>query len=129
MGRPWLPLGSESDHRNVASQRADPDSVLACYHRLLAARAAQPSLQDGSLELVDVRDSTALAYRRLGSGAEVLVMIAFDRAGATVTLPAPRNSSSWRPIVGTHRDLPPRLASNGTLLLRPFEALVVVAER
>lgn len=39
-GRPWLPLG-EHAHRNVASQRQDPDSVLWLCRRLLALRRAE----------------------------------------------------------------------------------------
>jgi glycosidase len=113
----------------VAAQRADPDSVLACYRRLLLARDAEPSLQDGSMELANVGDPTVLAYRRRGSGAEVLVMVAFDRAGATITVPAPRRGGHWRPLVGSHRDLSADLESRSSLHLRGYESLVAVAER
>jgi alpha-glucosidase len=128
-GRPWLRLGDAAATRNVATQRADPDSVLACYRRLLAARDGQPSLQDGALRLVDAGDPTVLAYRRIGSGEEVLVLVAFDRGGASVRVPAPRGGGAWRPLVGTHRDLPGRIAARATHQLRPFEGLVLVAER
>jgi glycosidase len=127
-GRPWLRLGPDTETRNVAAQRADPDSVLACYRRLLAARRSLPSLQDGSLELVDVGDPTALAYRRWGSSAEVLVLVAFDRAGASVRVPAPRPGGRWRPVVGTQRELPDRLDPGVPHQLGPYEALVAVAE-
>jgi glycosidase len=115
--------------RNVAAQGADPDSVLACYRRLIRARADHPSLQDGTLGLVRVDDPTVLAYRRRGSGAEILVVVAFDPSGADITIPAPRGGGHWRPIVGTHRDLPARLSPGGSHRLRPFEALAVAAER
>jgi len=127
-GRPWLRLGLDWKARNVASQRADPDSVLSCYRRLLAARREQPSLQDGSLELIELGDPSVLAYRRLGSGTEVLVTIAFDRGGATVRLPVPHREPAWRPIAGTRLDMPSRLAPKDPLRLRAFEALVLVAE-
>jgi len=127
--RPWLRLGDDATTRNVASQRADPDSVLACYRRLLAARCEQRSLQDGTLELANAGDPTVLAYRRSGSGDEILVVVAFDRRGASVRLPAPRQGGGWRPVVGTHADLPARVESRGTHRLRPFEGLVLVADR
>ncbi|HEX5147726.1 MAG TPA: alpha-amylase family glycosyl hydrolase [Candidatus Limnocylindrales bacterium] len=127
-GWPWLRLGDDADTRNVAAQRADPDSVLACYRRLLAARSRQPSLQDGALDLVDVGDPTVLAYRRRGSGDEVLVLVAFDRRGASVRVPPPRLRGTWRPIVGTHRELPAGVGSASPHRLRPFEGLVLVAE-
>ena len=128
-GQPWLRLGPDVATRNVAAQRADPDSVLACYRRLLLARDEEPSLQDGSMELANVGDPTVLAYRRRGSGAEVLVMVAFDRVGATVKVPTPRGGGHWRPLVGSHRDLAADLESRSPFHLRGHESLVAVAER
>jgi alpha-glucosidase len=126
-GRPWLRLGPDSATRNVAAQRMDPDSVLACYRRLLTARRALPSLQDGSIELVAAADSTALAFRRRGSGPEVLVMVAFEGHGARVRVPAPCAGGAWRPVVGSRLDLPERLEARRTHELGPYEALVAVA--
>jgi alpha-glucosidase len=128
-GRPWLRLGPDASSRNVAAQRHDPDSVLACYQRLLAARREQASLRDGSLELVSVGDRTVLAYRRRGSGPEVLVVVAFDRRGAEVRLPRPERGGGWRPVAGTHGNPPMPPESPARLALRPFEGLVLVAER
>jgi alpha-glucosidase len=126
-GRPWLRFGPDGATRNVAAQVDDPDSVLACYRRLIRARASQPSLQDGVLELVDVGDGSVLAYRRTGSGPEVLVLIAFGADEVTITVPAPAAGETWRPVAGTHRDLPDALTSGRTFRLRPFEGLVAVA--
>jgi alpha-glucosidase len=125
-GQPWLRPGS--DHRNVSVQLEDPDSVLACYRRLLHARSEHPSLQNGSLQLVDAGDPTVLAYRRFGSGAEVLVVIAFDRAGATVSLPVPLRGGSWTPIVGTRAELRPALLPKVQYRLEAFEAIVLAAD-
>ncbi len=128
-GQPWLRLGSDRATRNVAVQRADPESVLACYRRLLLVRHEQPSLQDGAMQLINVGESSVLAYRRRGSGPEVLVMVAFGAAPASVRVPAPKAGGHWRPVVGTHLDLPDRLAPRSSHHLRPFEAVVAVAER
>jgi alpha-glucosidase len=126
-GRPWLRFGPDSPTRNVATQREDPDSVLACYGRLIQARGEQPSLQDGALQLVDAGDPSVLAYRRAGSGPEALVLIAFEADGATITIPAPAEGETWQPIAGTHRDLPGELRSGGAQRLRGYEAIVAVA--
>jgi alpha-glucosidase len=128
-GRPWLRFGPDAPTRNVAAQRLDPDSVLACYRRLLAERHAQPSLQDGGLVLEVVDDPTVLAYRRGGSGPEVLVMIAFGRNGAKIRVPAPTEGGHWLPVVGTHRDLPNAIDADAPWVLRPFEGLVLAADR
>jgi len=126
-GHPWLRLGPDVDRRNVAAQSSDPDSVLAAYRLLLAARRTQPSLQEGRLRLLRVVDPTVLAYVRDGPGPSVLVMVAFGRDGGQITVPG-RSGRRWRPIVGTHLDLPDRLIGGARVGLRPFEGVVAVAE-
>ena len=128
-GRPWLRLGPDAPTRNVAAQLGDPDSVLACYRRVLAARGAQPSLQDGELALVTIDDPTVLAYRRRGSGPEILVAVAFDRREAEIRVPAPTDGGRWRSLVGTHRDPPAAIVGHEPWVLRPFEGVVLVADR
>jgi oligo-1,6-glucosidase len=127
-GKPWLRFGPDSAVRNVAAQRDDPDSVLACYRRMLRVRGDEPSLQDGDLELLELGDPTVLAYRRRGSGPEVLVMIAFGPNDADVMVPSPSAGTTWRPVGGTHRDLPDELRRDATCRLRPFEGIVAHAE-
>jgi alpha-glucosidase len=126
-GRPWLRLGPDRATRNVAAQQTDTASVLGCYRRLLTARRALPSLQDGSIELIATGDSTVLSFRRRGSGPEVLVMVAFEARGARVRVPAPRAGGVWRPVVGSGLDLPGRLEPRSTHELGPYEGLVAVA--
>ena len=105
-GRPWLRFGPDTAVRNVAGEAADEDSVLACYRRLLRVAAMTPSLQDGAIALVRTGRPDVLAYRRGGAGRRSLTLIAFGRAGATVTVPPAGTGLTWRPVVGTHRDLP-----------------------
>ena len=125
-GTPWLRLGPDVAERNVAVQSADPDSVFNTYRRLLAARAELPSIQDGSLALVATSDPDVLAFRRRGSGREVLVLVGFADRNQRVGVPRPRNGGGWRPVVGTHSDLPERLVHGSTITLRPYEGVVAV---
>jgi glycosidase len=125
-GRPWLRLGPDVAERNIARQQNDPDSVLACYRRLIAARHATPSLQDGDLNLVRLADPDVLGFRRHGSGPEVLVVVGFAGRRHDVRLPQPIRGGTWRPIVGTHRDLPDGLEPGAAVALRPYEGIVAV---
>src|SRR6476469_10084362 len=127
-GRPWLRFGPDTRVRNVASEAADEDSVLACYRRLLRVRAVTPSLQDGAISLVRIGRPDVLAYRRRGSGPEVLTVIAFGRAGATVTVPPAGAGLTWRPVVGTHHDLPDTTPGRA-LALRGYEGVVLESAR
>lgn len=125
-GRPWLRFGDDAETRNVASQSEDPDSVLRCYRRLIKARRELRSLQDGGLVLLRPRDPDLLAFRRRGSGPEVLVVVAFADRDHTFRLPRPQSGGRWRPVVGTHRDLPETLEAGDNVVLRPYEAMVAV---
>ncbi len=127
-GRPWLRIASDAATRNVATQLGDPDSVLACYRRLLAARRSLPSVQDGTLDVVSAQESSILAYRRSGSGPDVLVLIAFGPDGTEGRVPVARHGGLWRPVVGTHLDPPGQLRPGTRIRLRPFEGIVAVAE-
>jgi len=129
-GAPWLRFAPDIGTRNVAVQAADPDSVLACYRRMLRARREHRALQDGSLALLrSGSDQTVLGYRRAGGGEEALVLTAFGPDPAYVVVPEPERGRDWRPLVGTHRDLPDRLTPRSTITLRPYEALVAIASR
>ena len=45
--RPWLPFSAELATRNYAAQRADPNSILHLYRRLIALRRRHPALALG----------------------------------------------------------------------------------
>lgn len=125
-GRPWLRFGPDVAHRNVATQAADPDSVLACYERLLAARRTTRALQDGSLTLVRTGDPTVLGYRRDVAGSGALVLISFGPNPGVARIVEPVAGAVWRAVAGSHRDLPERLLPGARIHLRPFEAIVAV---
>ncbi len=123
-GRPWLRLGEDVAQRNVQAQTGDPDSVLACYRRVLAARRRLRSLQDGRLRLVRGSDPGIVAYRRTGVGPDALIGIDLGRTGGHLRLPRLRRGS-WRAVAGTHAQLPELDAGAGTLMLRPSEGIVL----
>ena len=127
-GRPWLRLGGDAATRNVEAASADPDSVLSCYRRLLAARASLPTLQDGRLRLLPVEDPDVLAYRREGSGDDVLVVVSFSPKGRWISIPASADGRDWRPVAGTHPDSAGPREGEATITLRGFEGVVLVAE-
>jgi len=121
-GVPWLRLGVDTARRNVRAERADPDSVLACYRRLIAARKASQSLQVGPLTLLAPAHPTVVAYRR-GEGPDAVV-VAINTAPevAEVRVDDLAPVGVLTPIVGTRLDLPAPVGPGGVVALRPFEA-------
>ncbi|HEX5827621.1 MAG TPA: alpha-amylase family glycosyl hydrolase [Candidatus Limnocylindrales bacterium] len=127
-GMPWLRLGDDIATRNVAAQLADEDSVLACYRRLIAARRALPSLQDGSLAIIEQTDRDVVAWRRRGSGKDVLVAVSFGGDGGDVRLPRPPRGARWRTAAGCSPDPSQPDARGRRLRLEGIDAVVLVAE-
>ncbi|MGZ8501593.1 MAG: alpha-amylase family glycosyl hydrolase [Candidatus Limnocylindrales bacterium] len=125
-GRPWLRMAPDFATRNVASQAADPDSVLAACRRLLAVRRTLPALQSGTFRWVVRARDDVLAYRRDGPGEAVLVAINFNAEAISVALTDPLTTTlAWKPrystvVSGRHpiEGLVLRLAAHEAVILR-----------
>jgi alpha-glucosidase len=73
---PWLPVGSDRDTANVATQSRDAGSLLTLYRRLLELRAALPVLIEGSQEPL-AAGSNLVAYARRDGARRLLVVLNF----------------------------------------------------
>jgi alpha-glucosidase len=127
-GRPWLPLPPDADQRNVATQAANPDSVLSHYRRLLWLRRFMGSLHDGTQELVDVGDDDVLAYVRHAGDEAAFVALNFASRPATVHVAAAGAGVAWRIALSTH----PRAEDESIgeeLRLAPLEAVIARSSR
>ncbi len=62
----WLPIPKSYKKINVEKQSKDPDSLLNCYKRFLKARNETPALNSGSIEIINLNDSSknVLSYLR-----------------------------------------------------------------
>jgi alpha-glucosidase len=126
-GPPWLPIAPDAATRNVATEAADPASVLSWYRRLLWLRRATPALQVGAQEVVDTGDRDVLAYVRSTGPAAAFVALSFADRPVPVRLPAcPVPGASWTLALSTNgRDSATQLGQE--LTLEPNEALVATA--
>jgi alpha-glucosidase len=126
VARPWLPMAADTDRRNVASQAADPDSVLSHYRRLIRLRRASPALRTGTYAEVDPGRRDVLVYRRDAGPESALVALVFGDRPRTIRLPPAPDGRAWRVALSTHRP-EPRPGPDGRLGLRPLEAVVFLA--
>ena len=94
---PWLPWPPEVAERAVVVERADEDSILWLYRRLLRARRASPALRYGAWARVAAPDGV-LAYERAHGADTRRVVANFTGAAATVAWPG----TAWRVEVATH---------------------------
>lgn len=72
---PWLPLAADAHERNVAAQNDDPASMLNFYRALTTLRRAEPALNRGAYEGVDLGVADVLAYRRVEPGYDGFLVI------------------------------------------------------
>jgi alpha-glucosidase len=115
--RPWLPVG-ECDAINVASQSADPRSLLAFYRRLIRLRKATRALTDGALRLLRSQPDDCLVYCRELNGQSALVAINFSNRERRVESPPGKLVLSSHPDRGSE-------GVSRTLALLPNEAAII----
>ncbi|MBO9717721.1 MAG: alpha-glucosidase [Pseudoxanthomonas sp.] len=94
-GKPWLPVADAHRALSVATQDADPDSVLNAFRAFMAWRKAQPALVGGSIAFLDTAEPV-LAFVREGGGQKTLAVFNLSAAPAEFALPA----GHWQPAQG-----------------------------
>jgi alpha-glucosidase len=127
-GRPWLPLPRDAARRNVAAQRADPDSTLAFYRRLIAMRRATPALHRGDFARLPTTARGTLGFVRTFADDQSLVVANFSGRAVTTEV-APVGGGSWRSVASTHDRLGVGLTDGGRIRLEALEGLILGPER
>jgi alpha-glucosidase len=84
-GIPWLPVPTSYQTHNVATEKADPNSILNFYKKLLAMRHTNPALLEGDYVAVNTNDSNVYSYLRRYKGQAVLVVLNMSTAPQKVT--------------------------------------------
>jgi alpha-glucosidase len=121
VARSWMRMPADAGTRNVATQAADPDSVLSFYRRLVWLRRSVPALRDGDFAWEVRARAGVLAWWRTTSDERVLVVINTRPAPRQVSLPS---ALGWEVLLSTHAA--GAAAPEGTpLAMRPHEALVL----
>ena len=73
--KPWLPVPPTYKTHNVASESANPDSILVFYKKLLALRHNNPALLDGNYVPLNEDDPNVISYLRQYKDQTVIVAI------------------------------------------------------
>lgn len=84
--RTWLPIPANHATINVATERADPDSQLSWYRRLIALRRGEAALRDGALRMLNPDDPNVLAYLRGSADDGIVVAMNCSAVARTVSL-------------------------------------------
>lgn len=118
---PWLPLPPDHRETNVASQLADPYSLLNLYRRLLSYRRVTPALSAGTYQAVDAGTPSCYVFLRETEKKNVLVALNFSPEEQRVHLPnLPPGEIVLSTYLDREQDFDP-----GKLVLRGDEGVIV----
>jgi len=110
---PWIAINPNHSYVNVETEKADPDSILWWYKRLIALRKRSVTIQSGCYERLDFANTMVFAYRRIGEDGTYTILCNFTGGEASFnTIP------SGNIVMSNYSDPP------APGLLRPFEAVV-----
>ncbi|MBP5266496.1 MAG: alpha-glucosidase C-terminal domain-containing protein, partial [Lachnospiraceae bacterium] len=119
-GTPWLAVNPNYKSINAASQVADANSVYHFYRRAIALRK-HPSYANtfvyGVFAGVETEDANVIAYTRTTEEQTILVICNFQHQDASCKVP------SGTVLLDNYEDTD---MADGTISLRPFEAVVLL---
>jgi len=115
-GVPWLPIGAEFRHVNVADEDRDPASFRSLYRALLALRRAEPALSVGAYR-ERWADAQLLMYERTEGARRLLIALNFSETA----YPLPEFEDPLRILLSTHGNAHAR---NRAMILDAHEGIV-----
>ncbi|WP_240986354.1 glycoside hydrolase family 13 protein [Acididesulfobacillus acetoxydans] len=121
-GIPWLRVNPNYRTLNVEQERADADSVLNYYRRLIRFRRENPVVVYGDYTLLEPEDETVYAFtRRLGEVC-LLTVLNFTAGEQTFASPSGLLPDNLRLVLCNYAG--GETSVGPTLHLRPYEARV-----
>ena len=115
---PWLPFADDAMERNVETQLREAESPLSFVRRLLELRSARPSLNRGSIQLLNGLPDDVLGYDRSHSDERTTVLINYSSEPREVPIAAPCTV-----LASTHGDRAD--IETTTVIMAPHEAVVI----
>ncbi len=125
-GTPWLPVNPNHVDINVEAATADPDGVFHHHRRLIELRHTDEVVVHGDFTMLLPDDEQVYAFTRHLDGTTLLTVCNVSSDPAAVHLP---DAEAWAGadlvLANRHDPGEGRWGHDGTLTLRPWEALVL----
>ena len=126
-GRPWLPVNPDYPQKNVAAQKADPDSLWNWYADLLRLRKSEPALLEGSLRFIDTPEDV-MAWERQTGDSRITVYLNFGLGRSAVAVEGGEILLRRGVELGFGTGKVLEAIKTGTFILGPLEVLVISSE-
>lgn len=123
-GTPWIMVNPNYTEINAKKELADPDSVFQYYKKLIALRRKEKIMVYGSYELLEPDSESLYVYTRaLEDGEKLLVICSFTEKEEEFCVP--EEFAPAKRLIGNYE----RERTQGTIRLKPYEALVLKLEK
>ncbi len=119
-GTPWLAVNPNRAEVNAEAARADPDSVLHHYRRLIELRHTEPVVAHGDFTMLLADDDRVYAFTRRLGDVELLVLANFSDGVVPAPVPGARAWVRSELLLGNCGEP----ASRDELVLQPWEARI-----
>ena len=123
---PWLPVTDNYKTHNVATEQADPKSILNFYKALTQLRRTQPALENGQYIPLNTTDNNVLSYLRKDNRGSVLVALNMTAAPQKVQFDLASHgikAKQSKTLLAT-TDGAPSVAQLQDLQLAPFSVFI-----
>jgi alpha-glucosidase len=111
----WLPVAADYKTVNVESEKADPNSLLNWYMKLIEMRKKEPALRDGPIAMLDTKNASVLSYIRNGAARKLSVVVALNFTGQSQTISLEPKTAGGGKKVQTILTNDPALSSTDSL--------------
>ncbi len=125
---PWNPVGPRYKTYNVATEKADPNSILNWYKKVLSLRHTNHALLDGKYIALNQDDPNVLAYLRSYKGQNVLVVLNMSNVQQNfkIGLPAEVKAKSAKTLAASFK--PEGAPTPQQVTLAPYGAWIAELE-
>ena len=82
----WLPIPASYKATNVASESADPNSLLNWHEKLIHMRRELPALHDGGMVMLDPANPNVLSYVRTAPAGAAAVVVSLNMSNQPQTI-------------------------------------------
>ncbi|MBC8593547.1 alpha-glucosidase [Oscillospiraceae bacterium N12] len=120
-GTPWIKVNPNYKTVNVTAEEQNPDSILNYFKKVIKFRKENEAFVYGDYLLLDAQNPRIYAYQRTWKGERFIVTLNFSPHMAKMDFIA--DMKNCKAIFCNYNDESKRV-KNGTLLLRPFEAVI-----
>jgi alpha-glucosidase len=86
MGKPWLPMGPDTNVSNVESQSREPESMLSMYKQLIHLKLSIPAIQTGKYRRLKTDNPEIYAFIRGEGNNRCVIVINFSENTAVVSI-------------------------------------------